>query len=75
MPRGEKTKAQLQDELKALKAEVEGLREKDLVMLSARIPRYVRDQITQAGKELGLTSQDVMREALENWYKANKPKN
>lgn len=53
-----------------LEAQLAAAQARETVMLSARIPRHLRDQIRDASG--GRSLQDVVTEALEAWLEANR---
>lgn len=64
MPRNEPTKKDLYDQLDALKAELDGYRARDLVMLSVRVPRNLRDELGDIAREQGVSLQDLVQDSL-----------
>lgn len=68
------TKAQIQAELEEAQARIQeleaattNLRQEQLVMLSVRIPKSLRQQAKFAGQRKGLTLQEVVGDALRQW--------
>lgn len=50
-----------------LQAKVTAARDSEPVFMSARIPRSLRTQARNLGQQAGMSLQDVVREALEEW--------
>lgn len=65
MPRGEPTKKQLEAQLEALKTQVKELQAKDLVMLSARVPRVLRDELTDIARADQISLQQLVQDVLD----------
>lgn len=74
MPRGEPTKKELFAQLDALQAQVKDLQSKDLVMLSARVPRVLRDELSELARKDQVSLQQLVQDILDA-YVTNRNEN
>lgn len=59
-----------QARIQELEAATRSLRQEQTVMLSARVPRSLREQAKFLGLRLGKSMQEVTQEALAEWVEA-----
>lgn len=75
-----KTKAELEAELKEMRAQLDRAEQKAertlsnvRVQLSGRIPHTLREAFREVADELGLRPQEALEEAVRDWVEKKRP--